>query len=121
AGRGPVEDELREVWRVPDGLNGEIVLLEPHEDEGGALRLVAWDQPGEPMVDHLGGRTVGHFALNFRARDVRALLPRLAALGAPPPRFRPPGPPSARSPRRIPVASSSRTTGTMRASRSGTR
>jgi hypothetical protein len=59
------------------------VHLRAQEQGGGAVRLIAWNRPGErTWGDYARRADAGHFAVNIHARDVRDLLPRLVKLGA---------------------------------------
>lgn len=82
---------LARAWLVPAGLAGRFAVLGPPRADGGLLRLVQWDAPGERVW---GGyariQDLGHYALNFRVADLGAFWPRLLAAGAAaksPPRF----------------------------------
>lgn len=80
--RSPVSMPLAQAWEVPPGVGAEVALLAQPGTEAGRLRLLAFDPPGERIwraEDRLCGD--GLFAVNLRARDVRALLPRLRAAG----------------------------------------
>lgn len=85
--RGPLPAEISAAWRIPAGVSGECALLAAPGSDTGMLRLVAWSRPGpDAWAGYARGQDAGHFALNYRVRDLYAAVARLAPLGltAPP-------------------------------------
>jgi catechol 2,3-dioxygenase-like lactoylglutathione lyase family enzyme len=84
--RGPVPAEVAGPWRVPAGLTGHQVVLSADDGQVGMLRLVAFDAPGEPIFERV--QDAGHYAANFRVRDIQETMARLVEHGAQPPPWR---------------------------------
>ena len=82
---GPAWEQL---WRMPAGMTGSYRVLSQGDCETGRLRIVEFSKDGESA----GGQPVwgdgtttldlGHYAVNFRARDLRANWPRMIEAGA---------------------------------------
>ncbi len=78
--RMPIDPPLARWLRMPCG--GECAVIAADGSGLGRLRLVASDLPGDPLwtAENVLSAS-GFYALNFRARDVHALLPRILAAG----------------------------------------
>jgi len=76
---------------MPAGMRGRFVVMGPREAKGGLLRLVQWDRSGERIWGRYERiQDLGHYALNFRVREIHAAWDRLLAAGAlpkAPPKF----------------------------------
>jgi len=76
-------DALEQAWRMPPGLTGRFLMLGPPRMASGLLRLVQFTQPGERIWgDYARIQDLGHFAVNFRVRDLKDHWPRLVEAGA---------------------------------------
>ncbi|MCS6802922.1 MAG: VOC family protein [Dehalococcoidia bacterium] len=72
-------------WRMPAGLRGDAVILGLPDRHSGLLRLVQFDRPGERIwgsYERL--HDLGHYAVNYRYRDIKSGWQRLLAAGAAP-------------------------------------
>ena len=83
-GRGTIDTkELGKAWRIPAGLKGTCAVIGPQGIDAGVLRLVQFDKPGERIWgDYSRKQDLGHYAVNFRAKDIKKLWPQLLKLGA---------------------------------------
>jgi len=82
--RGRATDENRRtLWRLPSGMGAEYAILGLAGRLSGMLRLLQCEAPGEPIWgDYARLQDLGHYALNFRVRDIQVAWPRLLAAGA---------------------------------------
>ncbi len=72
---GPAYETL---WQMPTGLTGDVAVVGPAGASSGLLRLVAFDQPGEPYWgDYSRSQDYGHYALNIRVPEIRAAISRI--------------------------------------------
>lgn len=80
--RGALTSALAPLWRFDASLNGEYALLAPDDSGLGRIRLVSFDQPGQPLwnADNLYNGS-GFYALNFRCRDALATMQAVTAAG----------------------------------------
>lgn len=78
--RADIDADLARWLRSPCG--GEVAVIAADDSGLGRLRLIASDAVGEPLwnKDNLLCAS-GYYALNFRARDVHVLLPRIFSAG----------------------------------------
>ncbi|SEF68831.1 Glyoxalase-like domain-containing protein [Thermomonospora echinospora] len=74
--------EAELLWQMPSGLTGRTAVLGPEGAATGLLRLVEFDEPGEPYWgDYSRAQDYGHYALNIRVRDIHTAVARLRAAG----------------------------------------
>jgi catechol 2,3-dioxygenase-like lactoylglutathione lyase family enzyme len=72
-------------WRMPAGLSGEAVILGLPGRQTGLLRLVQFDRPGERIWGTYERiHDLGHYAVNYRFRDITTGWQRLLSAGATP-------------------------------------
>jgi catechol 2,3-dioxygenase-like lactoylglutathione lyase family enzyme len=70
-------------WRMPAGLTGEARVLGLPGKLSGVVRLVQFDRPGERIWgSYERPQDFGHYAVNFRYREIGTGWPRLLAAGA---------------------------------------
>lgn len=70
-------------WRMPAGLTGEAVVLGLPDRRSGLLRLVQFDRRGERIWGNYERiQDLGHYAVNYRYRDITTGWQRLLAAGA---------------------------------------
>jgi catechol 2,3-dioxygenase-like lactoylglutathione lyase family enzyme len=73
---------FKELWLMPEGLGGEVLVMAPEGATSGFLRLVQWDQPGELYWgDYSRMQDYGHYALNMRVPDIEAYVEALETYG----------------------------------------
>lgn len=76
---GPAFDEL---WLLPHGMSGEVLVMGPEGATTGLLRLVQFDEPGELYWgDYTRMQDYGHYALNMRVPDIQAAMTALETHG----------------------------------------
>ena len=76
-------DALEKAWRMPPGLTGRFLMLGAPRKASGLLRLVRFDRPGERIWgDYSRIQDLGHYAVNFRVRDLKAQWPGFIEAGA---------------------------------------
>lgn len=68
---------IESLWRMPAGLTGRAAVLGAPGRPLGRIRLVEWDRPGERVRDPRRNQDYGHYALNFRVKDLAATWERL--------------------------------------------
>ena len=80
-GRGTIEGKgFEKAWRMPPGMKGEASVIAAEGNQTGVLRLVQFNRTGEKIFTRF--QDYGPCIVNFRARDLRALWPRLLKVGA---------------------------------------
>lgn len=80
--RARLSAEQLSLLRFAPGQCGEYAVIAADDSGLGRLRLIAADRPGAPLWNEDNRLSAsGYYALNFRARELRELLPRLLAAG----------------------------------------
>lgn len=73
---------FQQLWQLPEGVSGEVVVLGPEGATSGLVRLVQFDQPGEPYWgDYSSMQDYGHYALNIRVPEIRAAMAAIRGNG----------------------------------------
>jgi catechol 2,3-dioxygenase-like lactoylglutathione lyase family enzyme len=76
---GPAFEQL---WQLPAATSGEVVVMGPEGATSGLVRLVRFDQPGEPYWgDYSAMQDYGHYALNVRVPEIQAAIAAIRSHG----------------------------------------
>ena len=73
---------LEQLWQMAPGMKARCAVLGPRGATTGLLRLVSFDASGERIWRHYERRQdYGHYALNIRVANIKAVLGRIEAHG----------------------------------------
>lgn len=76
---GPAFETL---WQQPAATSGQIVVMGPEGATSGLVRLVQFDEPGEPYWgDYSAMQDYGHYALNIRVPEIRGAIAGITGHG----------------------------------------
>lgn len=76
---GPAFESL---WQMPASTSGQVVVMGPEGATSGLVRLVQFDEPGEPYWgDYSNMQDYGHYALNIRVPEIRAAIAAITGKG----------------------------------------
>lgn len=76
---GPAFGQL---WSMPEGMTGEVLVMGPEGATSGLVRLVQFDRPGELYWgDYSAKQDYGHYALNIRVPEIRAAMTAIRSNG----------------------------------------
>ena len=73
---------FQQLWQLPEGGSGEVLVMGPESATSGLVRLVEFDRPGELYWgSYAAMQDYGHYALNMRVPEIRAAMAAIRGNG----------------------------------------